>query len=68
MTKGIKRKIQLDNYGGNKYESADFWIEGEQMSFDELDKELNEHIISYIQRIPGQKSLFNKAVEDQEPF
>ena len=76
MKIGITRKINLQRYGGNQYESADFWIEQEfEKEFKDFEKNriemeanLNWWIEEYIKRLPQQMALFDKAKDEQPPF
>ena len=62
--KYISRKINLQHYGGNAYETADFYVEGDD--FETIKLELNQVIVSYISELKEQDKLFKSAISKIE--
>ena len=68
MTIGISRKIQLERFGGQRYETMEVWLESETLNATQLAKELDQMIADYITTLPNRETLFTKAKEGQPPF
>lgn len=71
MKVSITRKINLQKYGGNQYESADFYMELDTIAdadrlassdFTNLNGELEDWIVDYIKHLPKQMELFKNAI------
>ena len=66
MKKGLSKKINLANYGGNQYEMLQAWVEqedGEKKTFVELEKELNDGLEGIIHRLPLAQERLKDSVD-----
>ena len=64
--KSLSRTIFLERFGGQKFEKVEFYSEGEE--WDEIKKDIQEQIISYINEIPKENLLLEEAKKNQPPF
>lgn len=73
MKASLTRKINLHKYGGNQYESADFFLEIEKeeivkADIKRLEEDIEAWISNYIKHLPAQQTQLAKAIKEQSPF
>lgn len=68
MKVGYSRKLSLIKYGGNQYETADVWAEAEDMTFEEIKKEVDKDCEQVIQELQKDRETFEEAQKSQPPF